>query len=72
MGQEKSPLAMDAAAAAKMGLSYGKYKAIQYDRWLEEQAKAEAARAKRKAEWEAYWEQEVYRRKKAREENNFG
>lgn len=63
MGQEKSPLSMDAAAAAKMGLSYGKYKAIQYDRWRE----AEAAR---KAKWDAAWEQEVYRRRKAREENN--
>ena len=63
MGQEKSPLSMDAAAAAKMGLSYGKYKAIQYDRWRE----AEAAR---KAEWDAYWGREAYRRKKEREKRN--
>lgn len=65
MGQEKDPLSMDAAAAARMGISYGKYKAIQYDRWREANAKEEAARAKRRAERDAAWEREYQRRRKA-------
>ena len=63
MEQEKSPLAMDAIAAAKLGLSYGKYKAIQYDQWRE-------AEAVRKAERAAAWEIEKSRRIKEREKRN--
>lgn len=69
MGREKDPLSVDAAAAAQMGISYGKYKAIQYDRWREANAKEEAARAKRRAERDAVWEREYQRRRKAAQED---
>lgn len=69
MGREKDSLSVDAAAAAQMGISYGKYKAIQYDRWREANAQEEAARAKRRAERDAAREREYQRRRKAAQED---
>lgn len=63
---QKDPLSLDAAAAARMGLSYGKYKAIQYDRWRQDNAELEAARMKRRAAKEQAWERELDRQRKER------
>lgn len=63
---QKPPLSLDAAAAARMGLSYGKYKTIQYDRWRRDNAELEAARMKRRAAKEQAWERELDRRRKER------